>query len=73
MKYLIKIITMTAFNLFEKNWVWDENLIWNATFLDEFEAFPEGTHEDIFEAACKACSRLVEYGLLSGDILESFL
>jgi predicted phage terminase large subunit-like protein len=31
---------------------------WNKVFLDEFEAFPQGAHDDIVDAASKACTAL---------------
>ena len=31
---------------------------WNKEFLDEFEAFPQGVHDDIVDASSKACTAL---------------
>ena len=46
---------------------------WNTDFLDEFEAFPQGPHDDIVDAVSKACSKLSEYGAVGGDSAEKFL
>ncbi len=32
---------------------------WNQEFLDEFEAFPQGPHDDIVDATSKACNALI--------------
>jgi predicted phage terminase large subunit-like protein len=34
---------------------------WNREFLDEFEAFPQGPHDDIVDATSKACNKLASY------------
>lgn len=44
---------------------------WNTDFLDEFEAFPEGTHDDIVDAVSGAISKLTQYGPVGGDTVES--
>ena len=45
--------------------------IWNTDFLDEFEAFPEGSHDDIVDAVSAAISKLTQYGPEGGDTVES--
>lgn len=43
---------------------------WNTDFLDEFEAFPEGPHDDIVDAVSGAISKLTQYEPLGGDTVE---
>ncbi len=46
---------------------------WNTDFLDEFEAFPEGPHDDIVDSVSKTCRKLVEVGEVGGDSVDKFL
>ncbi len=41
---------------------------WNREFLDEFEAFPQGPHDDIVDATSKACNKLASYRRKEGLI-----
>ena len=41
---------------------------WNTQFLDEFEMFPDGAHDDIVDAVSGAYSCLAAYGPLGGDV-----
>jgi predicted phage terminase large subunit-like protein len=49
--------------LVEGNWIND--------FLDEFEMFPEGAHDDIVDATSGALGKLTEYGPVGGDTVPS--
>jgi predicted phage terminase large subunit-like protein len=40
---------------------------WNREFLDEFELFPQGAHDDIVDATSKAFSKLKETTPLGGS------
>ncbi|MQY62568.1 phage terminase large subunit [archaeon] len=44
---------------------------WNRAFLDEFEVFPEGTHDDIVDATSGAYSKLTEIVPLGGSGVPS--
>ena len=44
---------------------------WNRDFLDEFELFPNGAHDDIVDAASGAFSKLTETIPLGGDAAPS--
>ena len=39
---------------------------WNRDFLDEFELFPSGAHDDIVDAASGAFSKLTDHVPLGG-------
>jgi predicted phage terminase large subunit-like protein len=44
---------------------------WNRDFLDEFELFPVGAHDDQVDASCGAFSKLTEQGPLGGGQVPS--
>ena len=44
---------------------------WNRAFLDEFEVFPEGTHDDIVDATSGAYNKLTETVPLGGSGVPS--
>jgi predicted phage terminase large subunit-like protein len=40
---------------------------WNSVFVEEFEMFPDGAHDDIVDATSGALSKLTEHPPLGGD------
>lgn len=44
---------------------------WIRQFLDEFEVFPVGTHDDVVDASSGALAQLVQYGPVGGGTAES--
>jgi predicted phage terminase large subunit-like protein len=44
---------------------------WNSDFLDEFEMYPDGAHDDIVDATSGAFSKLTEHPPVGGATVES--